>query len=337
MILTLKKSATEEDVEKVIEKINELGFTPHVSKGTKKTLIGVIGENAIVKRELFEAMDCVESITPISKPYKLASRDFKSENSVISVGDVKIGGNEVVVSAGPCSVEGRDILLRDAKAVKAAGAKILRGGAFKPRTSPYTFQGLGKEALEYMAEAREITGMPVVTEIMNTKHLALVVEYADMLQIGARNMQNFELLKEVGDYDIPVLLKRGFSNTINEWLMSAEYIMSRGNYNVILCERGIRTFETATRFTLDLSAIPVARQLTHLPIVVDPSHPAGKRYLVPPLAKAGIAAGADGLIIEVHPEPEKALSDGAQSMLPDDFSKLMDELRAIAKAIGRSL
>jgi 3-deoxy-7-phosphoheptulonate synthase len=338
MILTLKPEATKAQIEAITKKVKDLGFTPHTTHGKEVTIIGVIGENAILTRDVFEAMDGVEIVTPISKPYKLVSREFKKENSVIDLGrGVTIGGNTVIVMAGPCSVDTRERLLHTAEAVKEAGAQVLRGGAFKPRTSPYAFQGHGEKALRFLAEARKLTGLPVVTEVMNLNDVKLVEEYADLIQIGARNIQNFDLLKAVGKAKKPVLLKRGMSTTIQEWLLSAEYVMANGNYNVILCERGIRTFETSTRFTLDLNAVPVLRHLTHLPIMVDPSHGVGIREYIPALAKASIAVGADGLILEVHPKPEEALSDGPQSLLPEQFAKLMVELRAVALAVGRSL
>ncbi len=338
MILTLKPEATKAQIEAITKKVRDLGFTPHTTHGKEVTIIGVIGENAILTRDIFEAMEGVESITPISKPYKLVSREFKKENSVIDIGHgVAIGGNAVIVMAGPCSVDTKERLLHTAEAVKEAGAQVLRGGAFKPRTSPYAFQGHGEKALRFLADARKLTGLPVVTEVMNVNDVKLVEEYADLIQVGARNIQNFDLLKAVGKAKKPVLLKRGMSTTIQEWLLSAEYVMANGNYNVILCERGIRTFETSTRFTLDLNAVPVLRHLTHLPIIVDPSHGVGVREYIPAMAKAAIAAGADGLILEVHPKPEEALSDGPQSLLPEQFAKLMGELRAVALAVGRTL
>jgi 3-deoxy-7-phosphoheptulonate synthase len=284
-----------------------------------------------------EAIPGVEKVLPVLKPYKLASREFRNENTIIKIGTAEIGGRKVVVMAGPCAVENKTLLIETAKEVKAAGASFIRGGAFKPRTSPYSFQGLGEEGLTYLAEARERTGLPVVTEVMDPRDMDAIVKYADIIQIGARNMQNFRLLKEVGAYHKPVVLKRGISATIKEWLMSAEYIMAGGNHNVILCERGIRTYETATRNTLDLSAVPVLKQLTHLPVIVDPSHAVGKWDLVAPMAKAAVAAGADGLIIEVHPNPEEALSDGEQSLKPKMFKQLMDELKPIAQAVGREI
>ncbi|MFI5338322.1 MAG: 3-deoxy-7-phosphoheptulonate synthase, partial [Candidatus Methylomirabilales bacterium] len=284
-----------------------------------------------------EALPMVEKVLPILKPYKLASREFHPENTVVAVSGVQVGGQRLAVIAGPCSVESREMLLSVAKDVRAAGAHLLRGGAFKPRTSPYAFQGLGEEALRYLAEARRETGMPVVTELMDPREAMLVLQYADVIQVGARNMQNFRLLKELGMQKTPVLLKRGMSSTIRELLMSAEYILSEGNYNVILCERGIRTFEDATRNTLDLSAIPVLKQLTHLPVLVDPSHGTGKWDLVAPMALAAVAAGADGVMVEVHPRPEEALSDGPQALLPARFQRMMDDLKRVAEAIGRTL
>jgi len=338
MIITLKTDATKSQIDAILKKIKELRFTPHATQGKEVKVIGVLGENAILTRDIFEAMEGVEQVAAISKPYKLVSREFKKENTVIDVGHgVLIGGERVVVMAGPCSVDTKERLMITAEAVKKAGAQILRGGAFKPRTSPYAFQGHGEKALRMLAEARKQTGLPVITEVMNVNDVKLVEEYADIIQVGARNTQNFDLLKVVGKARKPVLLKRGLATTIQEWLMSAEYIMTNGNHDVILCERGIRTFETATRFTLDLNAVPVLRHLTHLPIIVDPSHGVGIREYIPPMAKASIAAGADGLILEVHPKPEEALSDGPQSLVPDQFAHLMTELRAVALAVGRSL
>jgi len=337
MILTLKPQATKKDIDSICDRIKKIGFSPHISKGKSVTVIGVIGPNAILKKEIFEAMEMVAFITPISKPYKLVSREFKKDDTIIDVRGLKIGGEEILVVAGPCSVETKEILFEIAKSVKESGARMIRGGAFKPRTSPYAFQGLGEKGLKYLAEARSITGLPVVTEVMNINHVKLVSEYADIIQIGARNMQNFDLLKEVGKSKRPILLKRGLSATIEEFLMSAEYILSQGNYNVILCERGIRTFETATRFTLDLNAVPVIKKLTHLPVLVDPSHGVGVREFIPAMCKASIACGADGLLVEVHSCPEKAYSDGAQSLLPGQFAKMMAELKCVAEAVGRKL
>lgn len=335
MIVVMKKSATQHQIEKVIEKVNESGLKAHLSKGEIVTIIGIIGDERKVPESQIRAIEGVEKIMPVLAPYKLASRDFKPDNTVISVDGVKIGGNDVVVMAGPCSVESREQIIETAKAIKKSGAKILRGGAFKPRTSPYSFQGLGEEGLKMLKHAKEETGMPIITEVMDTRNVPLVCKYADILQLGARNMQNYDLLKEVGRCKHPVLLKRGLSATITEWLMSAEYIMAEGNHNVILCERGIRTFETYTRNTLDLNAVPAVKELTHLPVVVDPSHGTGRYTLVSPMAKAAVAAGADGLLIEVHPNPEKSVSDADQTISTKRFEKLMGELKLIAGAIGR--
>jgi len=337
MIITLKPGTTEKGIQHVVEKIEELGFTPHISRGKERTIIGVIGENSIRTRHLFEAMFIVESITPISKPYKLVSREFKKEETHVKIGDVEVGGRKVVIMAGPCAVESKPLLWRIAQIVKRAGARIIRGGAFKPRTSPYSFQGLGEEGLKYLAEVREITGLPVVTEAMDVRQVELVSRYADIIQIGARNMQNFDLLKEVGGGEKPVLLKRGMASTLKEFLMSAEYILSRGNYQVILCERGIRTFEDSTRFTLDLSSVALIKILSHLPVIVDPSHGTGQRDLITPLSRAAVAAGADGLLIEVHPKPEEALSDGFQSILPSHFENLVKEVEKITLSMGREI
>jgi 3-deoxy-7-phosphoheptulonate synthase len=303
----------------------------------ERTIIGAIGDERILLDKAIEALPMVEKVLPILKPYKLASRDFHPENTVVDVNGVRVGERRLVVIAGPCSVESRDLLLTVAKEVRAAGATLLRGGAFKPRTSPYAFQGLGEEALRYLADAKRETGMPVVTELMDPRETPLVLQYADVVQVGARNMQNFRLLKELGTHQTPVLLKRGMSSTIRELIMSAEYIMSEGNYRVILCERGIRTFEDATRNTLDLSAVPVLKQLTHLPVIVDPSHGTGKWDLVAPMALAAVAAGADGIMVEVHPKPEEALSDGPQALLPSRFYRLMADLKRVAEAVGRTV
>jgi 3-deoxy-7-phosphoheptulonate synthase len=338
MMITVKSGATKAQVDAIVKKIKDLGFSAHMTHGKELTVIGVIGENAIRTRDIFDSMEGVEMVAAISKPYKLVSREFKKENTVIDIGGgVTIGGDQVVVMAGPCSVDTKERLLFTAEAVKEAGARMLRGGAFKPRTSPYAFQGHGEKALRFLADARKHTGLPVVTEVMNVNDVKLVEEYADVIQVGARNVQNFDLLKAVGKTKKAVLLKRGMATTIQEWLLSAEYIMSNGNYNVMLCERGIRTFETATRFTMDLNAVPVLRHLSHLPIIVDPSHGVGIREYIPAIAKAAVAAGADGLILEVHPKPEEALSDGPQSLLPDQFARLMAELRGIAMAVGRTM
>jgi 3-deoxy-7-phosphoheptulonate synthase len=338
-IIVLRPDATEEALRHLLKKLESKGLKAHVSKGTERTIVGVIGDTSKVTEEEEDAirvMTGVENVMRIIKPYKLASREFK-EATLINVKDRVIGGKKIHVVAGPCAVENKTIIMSIAEKVKEAGASFIRGGAYKPRTSPYSFQGLGEEGLKYLAEAGEKTGLPVVTELMDPRDLEVMVKYADIIQIGARNMQNFRLLLEVGSVRKPVLLKRGLSATIKEWLMSAEYIMSRGNHEVILCERGIRTFETATRNTLDLSAVPLLKQLTHLPVVVDPSHGVGKWDLVAPMAKAAVAAGADGLLIEVHTNPEEAMSDGEQSLKTDAFMKLMEELGTIATAVGREI
>lgn len=337
MIIVLKPTATEAEIDHIIEKIEGFGLTPHISRGVERTIIGVIGDERVIQERPLEALPGVEKVLPVLKPYKLASRDFKPEGSIVKVDEVEVGGRRVVVIAGPCAVEDRGMLLHVAKGVKAAGAHLLRGGAFKPRTSPYSFQGLGERGLQYLLDAKRETGLPIVTELMDTREAGLVFEYADLIQIGARNMQNFKLLKEVGAHRKPVLLKRGMSATIKELLLAAEYIMSEGNYNVILCERGIRTFEDATRNTLDLSAVPLLKQLSHLPVIVDPSHGTGKWDLVPSMALAAVAAGADGVMVEVHPKPEEALSDGPQALLPQTFSTMMEGLKRVAEAIGKTL
>ncbi|HTR44929.1 MAG TPA: 3-deoxy-7-phosphoheptulonate synthase [Thermodesulfovibrionales bacterium] len=339
-IIVLKPGASEESLKHLVKKLESKGLSANISRGTERTIVGVIGDTSRVTEEeedAIRAMADVENVMRIIKPYKLASREFKADNTIIDIKGAMIGGKKIVVMAGPCSVENKMMIIRVAEEVRKAGASFIRGGAFKPRTSPYAFQGLGEEGLQYLAEAREKTGLPVVTELMDPRDLEAMVKYADVIQIGARNMQNFRLLLEVGSVKKPVLLKRGLSSTIKEWLMSAEYIMSRGNHDVILCERGIRTFETATRNTLDLSAVPVLKRLTHLPVVVDPSHGVGKRDLVAPMAKAAVAAGADGLMIEVHTNPEEAMSDGEQSLRPGEFSALMAELRPVAAAVGREI
>ena len=337
MIIVLKPHATEAEVAQVIRKIESFGLAAHISKGTERTIIGAIGDERVLQEGQLEAFPFVEKVLPVLKPYKLASREFRPEGSVVNVDGVLVGGRRVVVMAGPCAVEGREGLLETARSVKAAGGHILRGGAYKPRTSPYTFQGLGEEGLKYLAEAKRETGLPIVTELMDTREASVVYECADLVQIGARNMQNFKLLKEVGSRQKPVLLKRGMSSTVKELLLAAEYIMSEGNYDVILCERGIRTFEDATRNTLDLSVVPLIKQLSHLPVIVDPSHATGKWDLVPPMALAAVAAGADGIMVEVHPRPEEALSDGPQALLPSTFAKLMNDLGTLASAVGRTL
>jgi 3-deoxy-7-phosphoheptulonate synthase len=337
MIIVLKPKATEAEIAQIIKTIESFGLAAHISKGTERTIIGAIGDERVLQERPLEAFPFVEKVLPILKPYKLASREFKPEGSVVEVDGVIVGGQRVVVMAGPCAVEGREILLETARRIKEAGGHILRGGAYKPRTSPYSFQGLGEEGLKYLAEARQETGLPIVTELMDTREASVVYECADLIQIGARNMQNFKLLKEVGCRRKPVLLKRGMSSTVKELLLAAEYIMSEGNYDVILCERGIRTFEDATRNTLDLSAVPLIKRLSHLPVIVDPSHGTGKWDLVSPMALAAVAAGADGIMVEVHPRPEEALSDGPQALLPSTFAKLMDDLSRVARAVGRTL
>ena len=337
MIIVLRPDATKKQIDHLIDKVKKLGLKPMVSKGVERTIIGVIGEEDILRVQPLEAFPGVEKVMPILKPYKLVSREFKSENSIVDVEGVKIGGEKITVMAGPCSVENFDMLLDIGRKVKKAGASILRGGAFKPRSSPYSFQGLGEEGLKFLRDVKKETGLKIVTEVMDTRDVRMVEKYADILQVGARNMQNFNLLKEVGLSKKPVLLKRGMSSTVKEFLMSAEYVLAAGNFNCILCERGIRTFEDATRFTLDLNAVPLIKQLSHLPVIVDPSHGTGKWDLVGPMAKAAIAAGADGLIIEVHSNPEDAFSDGEQSLVPKRFSEMMKELKAIAEAVGRKI
>jgi 3-deoxy-7-phosphoheptulonate synthase len=338
MIIVLKSGSSDAEVQDICRRITAMGYRPHTIRGELRTVIGAVGDDRGKERlRSLESFECVESVTPILQPFKLASREVRSANSVIRVDGVTIGGERLVVMAGPCSVESRDQVLEVAAKVKEAGATILRGGAFKPRTSPYAFQGLEEEGLKLLAEAKRETGLPIITEVMEPQRVDVVAEHADILQIGARNVQNFSLLRRVGEAGKPVLLKRGMSTSIQEWLLSAEYILSSGNPNVILCERGIRTFETATRFTLDLNAVPVLKRLTHLPVVVDPSHGTGHWEYVDAMAMAGVAAGADGLIIEVHPKPEEAMSDGPQSLKPDRFATLMSRLRRLAKALDRAL
>jgi 3-deoxy-7-phosphoheptulonate synthase len=338
MIIVMKTGAPESQIREVIQRVEALGYQAHVIQGTQRTVIGAIGDERSKDRlQSLELMAGVETVLPILQPFKLASREVKGGKSIVKVGDLEIGGQAVVVMAGPCSVESEAQMLQTAQAVKAAGATVLRGGAFKPRTSPYAFQGMAEEGLKLLDLARAATGLKIVTEVVNPADAELVAKYADILQIGARNVQNFALLKRVGEVGKPVLLKRGIATTINEFLMAAEYILAEGNYNVILCERGIRTFETSTRFTLDLNAIPVLGKLTHLPVFVDPSHGTGHWDYVSPMAKAAIACGADGLIIEVHPNPEEAQSDGLQSLKLQTFQQLMDELRPVAEAVGRRL
>jgi 3-deoxy-7-phosphoheptulonate synthase len=336
MIIVLRSGSTDAEVEDVCRRIRAMGYTPHTIRGEVRTVIGAVGDDRGKERlRALESLETVETVTPILKPFKLASLEVRSEPTQVKVGNVVIGGKKIVVMAGPCAVESREQVLEVATKVKAAGASVLRGGAFKPRTSPYAFQGLEEEGLKYLDEARCETGLPVITEVMEPDKVAVVAEHADILQIGARNVQNFSLLRKVGESGKPVLLKRGMSTSIQEWLLSAEYVLAGGNPNVILCERGIRTFETATRFTLDLNAVPVLKRLTHLPVVVDPSHGTGHWEYVEAMACAAIAAGADGLIIEVHPKPEEALSDGPQSLKPEKFAALMQRVRKVAAAMDR--
>jgi 3-deoxy-7-phosphoheptulonate synthase len=337
MIIIMKMAASQEEVEGVVQRVESLGFRTHLSQGEERTIIGVIGDERPLDKDSLRHMRGVERIVPILRPFKLASRDFQPEDTVFPLNGHSIGGQKIIVMAGPCAVESREQIIEAAHMVKEAGAHLLRGGAFKPRTSPYSFQGLGEEGLQYLAEAREATGLDVVTEVMAPEQVPLVAEYADVLQIGTRNMQNYALLHAVGESGMPVLLKRGMMSTIEEWLMSAEYILSHGNRRVILCERGIRTFETYTRNTLDINAVPVLKELSHLPVLVDPSHATGKWQLVNAVSKAAIAAGADGLIIEVHPHPELAMSDGTQSLRPARFVELMAQLKPVAEAVGRAL
>ncbi|HEY3197933.1 MAG TPA: 3-deoxy-7-phosphoheptulonate synthase [Nitrospirales bacterium] len=337
MIIVLKPDATEAMIEHVMDRVRELGLSPHLSKGQERTIIGVIGDDRILANQPLRAIAGVEDVVAILAPWKLAGREFKHDNTIIDVCGVKIGGKQLAIMAGPCAVEKKELTVGIAQEVKAAGANILRGGAYKPRSSPYAFQGLGNEGLDFLGAAKKLTGLPIVSEILDPRDIELFLEKTDIIQVGARNMQNFELLKEVGGYDKPVLLKRGLSATIKEWLLSAEYIMSRGNKNVMLCERGIRTFESHYRNTLDLSAVPALKQLTHLPVIVDPSHATGKWDLVAPMAKAAVAAGADGLLIEVHSNPECALCDGEESLKPARFKDLMKDLRRIAEAVDREI
>ncbi len=338
MIVEMKKGATVEEVRSVVERADSLGLKTQLNLGTDKTIIALLGgHTGQIATEVFAVLPSVETVTRIMKPYKLASREFKSEDSVVTVKGVPIGGKRVIVMAGPCAVETKEQLFEAAQAVKSAGASILRGGAFKPRTSPFSFQGLGQEGLELLASARREFNMPVVTEVVDPHDVSLVARYADILQVGSRNMQNFALLSAIGKCECPVVLKRGFACTVTEWLTAADYLLAGGNNQVILCERGIRTFEDTTRFSLDISSIPVIKRFSHLPVIVDPSHAAGHHAIVPALAKAAVAAGADGLLIEVHPNPKEALVDGLQALTPTDFSKLMDELRQIAKCLGRTI
>jgi 3-deoxy-7-phosphoheptulonate synthase len=336
MVVVMEERATEAQIESVVARLVEMGMDVHRSTGVTRTVLGAVGQGRPDKA-LIELLDGVHEVLRITEPYKLASKTFKSEPTIVSVGDVRIGGDEVIVMAGPCSAESEPQVRAAAAAVKRAGAKIFRGGAFKPRSSPYSFQGLGEEGLRLLRDAADAENLKLITEVMDLSQIEVIDKYTDIFQLGARNMQNFTLLRELGHARKPVLIKRGISATIEEWLLSAEYVLSGGNNDVILCERGIRTFETATRNTFDISAIPVVKKLSHLPIVADPSHGAGRRDMVTPMARAAVAAGADGLIIEVHCDPDHALSDGAQSMFPAQFDRLMAELRIIAPAIGRSI
>ena len=337
MIIVMRAGASTLEIQRVADRVADAGYQVHLSQGTERTIIGIIGDERPLDQAMFEVMEGVERTITILPPYRLASREFRPENTVIRLDGVRIGGQQIAVIAGPCSVEGRSQLLETAHAVKEAGANLLRGGAYKPRTSPYSFQGMGLKGLELLAEAREQTGLPIVTEVMASDKVSLVAEYADVLQVGARNMQNYDLLRAVGKSQKPVLLKRGMMSTIEELLMSAEYVMANGNHKVMLCERGIRTFETFTRNTTDINAIPALKMLSHLPVIGDPSHGTGKWALVGAVARGLLAAGADGLMLEVHPEPERAMSDGAQSLKPERFAELMRQLKPIAAAVERTL
>ncbi len=337
MIIVMTPDHTSEDLQRVVRRLEDMGLRAHISHGEHRTIVGAIGDERILREVPLESMAGVEKVVPILTPYKLVSREFKKEDTIININGHTIGGSELQIIAGPCAVENRETVEEVASSLKRLGINFLRGGAFKPRTSPYSFQGLGKRALEIMARIREETGMLIVTELMDPRDAVMVAKYADIIQIGTRNMQNFRLLTEVGNIEKPVLLKRGMCATVKEWLMSAEYIVSQGNEKVILCERGIRTFETETRNTLDLSVVPLLKRLTHLPVIVDPSHAVGRADLVAPMAKAAVAAGADGLLIEVHPRPEEAWSDGPQSLTPKAFEQLVDDLRTIAEAVGKKL
>ncbi|MBK6328843.1 MAG: 3-deoxy-7-phosphoheptulonate synthase [Chloroflexi bacterium] len=337
MIVIMDAQATMKEKSAVIARAESLGFKIHLSDGKERTIIGIIGDKRDLDKEQIERMPGVERVVPVLKPFKVASREFKPEDTMFSIGEHTVGGKDLIIMAGPCSVESRSQIIETAHAVKEAGAHVLRGGAFKPRSSPYAFQGMGEEGLKYLAEAREETGLPIITEVMEPAMVPLVCEYADILQIGARNMQNYALLHAVGKSQHPVLLKRGMSSFIEEWLMCAEYILSHGNTRVMLCERGIRTFEKYTRNTFDINAIAVAKHMSHLPVIADPSHATGKWEYVAPAAKAAVAAGADGIIVEVHPRPDEALSDGLQSLKPEKFAKLVQDLKRIATAVDRNV
>ena len=337
MIVVMRPNCSQYEIASVVKRITEVGLKEHISTGTEYTIIGAVGKVTADHRYILQLLPGVEEVLPVSKPYKLASREFHPESTKVKVNGITVGGDELVIMAGPCTVESEQQVLEIAREVKANGATVLRGGAFKPRTSPYAFRGLGEEGLKFLVKAREETGLPIITEVMTPGDVELVARYADILQIGARNMQNFPLLDEVGKTLKPAMLKRGLSSTIQEWLLAAEYILAQGNEQLILCERGIRTFETSTRNTMDISAIPIIKKMSHLPIIADPSHAAGKWYLVAPLGLAAIAAGADGLMIEVHPKPDQALSDGPQSLNFDTFRQLMSQLKILAQAMNRTL
>jgi 3-deoxy-7-phosphoheptulonate synthase len=336
MIVEMRKGTTPEEIDGVVQRAKSLGLGVQLNLGTDKTVVAILGGNTgQLSTDVFAVLPGVESVTRVMKPYKLASREFKTEDSLVSINGIEIGGKRIVVMAGPCAVESEEQLMEAARVVKEAGACVLRGGAFKPRTSPFSFQGLKKAGLELLARAREQFGIPVVTEVVDPRDVGLVSKYADILQVGSRNMQNFALLTSIGRSKRPVVLKRGFSCTVTEWLTAADYLLAEGNNQLILCERGIRTFEDSTRFSLDISSIPIINRISHLPVIVDPSHAAGHYSLVPAIAKGAVAAGADGLLIEVHPNPKEALVDGLQSLTPSDFTRLMKELRSIAKSVGR--
>jgi 3-deoxy-7-phosphoheptulonate synthase len=337
MIIVLRPDHKEDDLLRIVRRLEDMGLHAHISKGEHRTIVGAIGDERVISEIPMLSFPGVESVLPILKPYKLVSREFKPENTVIDVNGFAIGGSKIQIIAGPCAVESREILEEIAESLAPCGVHFLRGGAFKPRTSPYSLQGWGEKALKFLAGVRERLGMLIVTELMDPRDIVLVCKYADIVQIGTRNMQNFRLLTEAGNIDKPVILKRGLCATIKEFLMSAEYIMAQGNEKVILCERGIRTFESETRNTLDISAVPLLKQLTHLPVIVDPSHAVGRADLVPAVSRAAIAAGADGLLVEVHVRPEEALSDGPQSLRPNDFASMVEECRRVAEAIGRSI
>jgi 3-deoxy-7-phosphoheptulonate synthase len=337
MIIVMRPDATRADIDHVIERLHSAGFEAHISQGQVRTVIGAVGDRALIQQMPWEAMSGVERAVPVLKPFKFVSREFQSEDTVVDVGGVPVGGGHFTVIAGPCAVENRELLFASAAAVKKAGATILRGDAFKPRTSPYSFQGLGEDGLKLLTEAREEFGMPFVAEVLDPRDVELVASYADLIRVGTRNMANFTLLAELGRQPRPVLLKRGFTATIEEWLNAAEYIYKEGNHQIILCERGIRTFESATRNTLDISAVPVVKGMAHLPIIVDPSHSGGRRALVAPLTRSAVGVGADGVMIDVHPAPETALVDGPQAILPSEFAELMDQVRALAGALGLEL